>query len=276
MKAICCALLSLLMLFSCFALAEEEEDFDAYSRLIDVPGVGTLQYYAQNDPNWRNTYYEPEKSKSHRFMEGSGCGPTTVAMAIANQVPLSRLPELTAYARNPEKGFRFCPCSCVAECLHPKEHEIMTADTLQDYIGWLPVILANYATGNNHLNGKFRTEEAGTNIQLLKYLCEDYGIAYSSAHDFDEALAALRKGASVITTCKNNCFIKNSHYLYLAGADDTYLYIFDCLEKDHYGRDSKGYIEVLEPGFVRVKLEDVPAIRMYGFYMCAEDASVFE
>ena len=42
-------LLLLLLLLPLTALAEGEEAA-LYSRVIDVPGAGPLQYYAQNDP----------------------------------------------------------------------------------------------------------------------------------------------------------------------------------------------------------------------------------
>ena len=48
------ALLNILLLLSLMAasVAYAEEEAPSYSRIIDVPGIGPLTYYAQNDPEW--------------------------------------------------------------------------------------------------------------------------------------------------------------------------------------------------------------------------------
>ena len=57
------------------------------SRTVSVPGRGEIQYYAQNDPVWAAMRYEARKSKQARPFGQGGCGPTSMAMAIANLVP---------------------------------------------------------------------------------------------------------------------------------------------------------------------------------------------
>ena len=51
--------LMILCLTPAFALCEDTEETQlTYSRYINVPGVGDWYYYAQNDPEWDQSFYE--------------------------------------------------------------------------------------------------------------------------------------------------------------------------------------------------------------------------
>lgn len=276
MKTRILSLLLALCLAPLFAARGEEPE--VFSRMIDVPGSGPVQYYAQNDPAWKKAIYEEYYTSRRRRMLDTGCGPATLAMAVARQVPSEDLPALNAFAKDPAVGFPLCSCSVTGEyCFEDyyikkrgygqPGHVALTPGTPQEYSKWLPMILASYAVGNNHRYEKLRTFEPGTKIYLFRMVAEDYGLAYTSTHEFEEALAAVRAGKSVITTVVKGIFTTESHYLFLAGADSEYLYIMDSYAKTAYPRDKEGYLEVIEPGLLRVKLEDVPAIQLYSFYI---------
>lgn len=257
---------------SCCTAEEDEPDFDAYSRIIDVPSVGPLHYYAQNDPAWAETFYEYRDSKTWRRFQSTGCGPTTLAMAIAKQLPEETFPRLLAFAKYPERGFPFCPCSVIADpakCSH--EHEATLPTTAEDFSAFLPVILASYATGNNIHYQALRTEEPGTHLSLFKLVAEDYGLVYNATRQWETALEALRNGASVITSVVRGPFTPTSHYLFLAGADDTTLYILDSDMRNEYTMDKLGKLTLLEPGLVCVPLDEIEGIRLYSFYILSQD-----
>lgn len=267
----------LLLTLPCIALAKQ--DFDAYSRPIDVPGVGPVQYYAQTDPLWENMYYEPNPTNTRRRFRDGGCGPATAAMAIVKQTSMDELPALLAHAKGSVKDYAFCSCSVSGDFCDERyrrtrygtsdpRHREYSPESGEDFFKWLPVVFASYATGNNDHTYQLRLKnEDGTKIFLFNALADDYGLSYSAAKDFATALTALRNGASVITTVKKGIFTDTSHYLFLAGADDEYLYIMDSDMRAQYRRDKNGYIEMIEPGFFRVRLENVPHIHIYSFYI---------
>ena len=82
LTALCLALCLLLCAAAC--PAEEAQETQAYSRTITIDGFGDFVYYAQNDPDWDRSLYEPRFSKNYRVMHGGGCAPTAAAIAIAN------------------------------------------------------------------------------------------------------------------------------------------------------------------------------------------------
>lgn len=247
------------------ALAQEETS--VYSRIVEIEGIGQFHYYAQNDPAWLDMVYEPRKSATRRTLGQSGCGPTSLAMAIARQLPEERLPDLIAHASNPERGFPYCACS-VGAYHHYGEHEVTFPTKPEDFAAALPVILASYATGNNDQWAKMRQEDvAGTSLYLFKMISDAYGLSYHVSADWEDALAALQEGCSVLTTVTKGIFTDTSHYMTLAGVADGYLYILDPLMRSEYPNDRKGRLEVVEPGVVRAKLEDVRNLWLYGFYI---------
>lgn len=272
------AALLLLLLFAAAAAEETEEVFEAYSRVVDVPGVGPVQYYAQNDPAFAAMFYEPHGSSRRRTFEAGACGPTVAAMAIARQVDTADLPTLNAHARDVQKGFPFCACSINGyHCddayrkrkgIADPDHFTLTPESPDEFLRWLPVICASYAAGNNDRYTRLRVPYYdGTEIELFHMLAEDYGLSYHATRDWDVAMDALREDASVITTVSQGIFTNGSHYLFLAGADDEYLYIMDSDMRAAYRKDRRGYLEVLEPGLARVRHEDAPYTGLTSFYI---------
>ena len=245
---------------------EEEEEPLVYSRVVNIPGLGEMVYYAQNDPLWSNAVYEAKGSPNRSTMSAGACGPTSLAMAIANQVPAEKLVALLPEAKKADQGFRFCECS-VTRDYHSGDHEFIDPRTPEDFFQYLPVIFASYATGNNIHYRQFRFPGSGTNATLFKVLAQFYGLTYSGTHDWAVAREALENGWGVITTVTRGIFTKSSHYLYIAGIADGYVYIFDGLMRTEYPADKKHRLEIVEPGVVRVPVEEIAGLQLYGYYM---------
>lgn len=236
---------------------------DAYSRIIDVPGAGAFAYYAQNDPLWDACLYEPYGSEKWRLMHGSGCGPTAAAMAIRHQLPGEQLPRLLSFARSPERGFYLCACS--VNCYRCRGgHERIHPRTPEEFEKYLPVIFASFAAGNNLRGALFR--QTGTAITFFERLAQNYGLDYCAYHSLDEALDAVRQGSTVITSVLEGIFTSSSHYLIIASVHDGWVYLLDPLMRADYPSDKTGLLDVVEPGLVRIRLEDIEQARLYGYY----------
>lgn len=261
-------LCALLLLSPIAALAEEEP---AYSRVIDVPGAGPLQYYAQNDPVWARTIYEPYRSSHYRPFKDTGCGPSAAAMAIARQLDADQLPDLIASARDPEKGFPYCACS-VNGYRCDRSHELTTPATGEDFLSHLPIIFASYAAGNNESQTKYRTEITATSISVFSSLADAYHLHYKGTREWDKALVALKAGCSVITTVSKGIFTPASHYLFIASVDDGYVYVLDSFMRENYDElDRRHILEVVEPGLVRASLSDLNRLGFSGFYIISDE-----
>lgn len=264
----------LLTLAICNPAGAEDDVQSAYSRVIDVPGRGPMQYYAQNDPQWASSLYEPVYSENWRIFKDSGCGPTSAAMAIAAQVPKERLPELIASARKPEEGFPYCSCSINGyRC--DRSHELTYPTTGEDFLGHLPVIFASYAAGNNTKKTKYRAEYTATSISVFSALAECYGLYYHAAREWKDAQAAIEAGYSVITTVNQGLFTPVSHYLFLVSLDETWIYVLDPFMRENYDElDRRHILEVVEPGLVRAKLTDLERLGFSGYYIISAEEIV--
>lgn len=248
------------------ALAEAETAF--YNRVIDVPGIGAFPYYAQNDPRWARALYEPANSEYRRTMAVGGCGPSAAAIAIARQLSPEEIAGIAEYARNPEKGFQFCSCAVNNYYHSGREdgHERYTARTVEDFTTYLPVIFANYATGNNTWRRTLRTEN-GTQVLLFELLAADYGLEYKAIRDWEDALPELEAGASLITTVTEGPFTESSHFLCVAGVSNGFIYLLDPMMREKYELDKQHLLEVVEPGLVRARMSDFKRLELHGFYM---------
>lgn len=248
------------------AAAQEESAPLVYSRYIDVPGVGPWYYYAQNDPEWKESIYETRNGNMLREFGGGGCGPTSLAIAISRQLTPQELPALLEF-RNPLYD-SFYYCSCSVNQYHCHEHcERRSIDTAEDFLKNLPRALGSIATGNNNLYTEYRGDFAGTSLRLFKDVATAYGLEYTTTSDWDTARQALADGYSIITTVTKGVFTNSSHYMVVASTDEEWLYLLDPLMREHYENDKWDYLEILEPGLVRMKLEHLRHVSLYGFYM---------
>lgn len=261
-----------LLVLTCthLSLAEEElasaEEELIYSRVIDVPGVGELMYYAQNDPTWALMGYSKPSADRHPIMKASGCGPTSAAMAVARQLADSELRILAEHARDPERGFPVCECS-VGWGKHSGEHEVITPQTDEEYAAYLPVVIGSYSAGNNESRMWYCAESGATNVGFFKDLAAAYGLQYRGTHDWDEMVAALADGYSVVTAVAKSPFTSRSHFMFIASVTDGYIYILDPLMREEYPEDKRHVIEIVEPGLLRLSEEDRRRAGLTTYYM---------
>lgn len=263
-KSIIVALL--ISLLSSLGLCEQSENRLTYSRKINISMAdSTLYYYAQNDPLWASSLYEPKGSQEYRDMSIGGCGPAVAAIAIANQLSPDDLPSILSYSLKPEVGYQFCSCS-VNGYRHRGDHDLYSPKSAEDYQKYLPVVFASYATGNNARCLKFRKEGRATSIALFESLSDAYGLEYKAYREWDNAYAALQEGRSVITTVTKGIFTETSHYLVIAYANEEWIYIMDPSMRKSYPRDYYGLLEVVEPGLVRAKMSDFKKLGLHCYY----------
>ncbi len=224
--------------------------------------AGTWMVYGQNDPIWDRLIFEVPYSSRHRNFGDGGCGPTAVAMAIANLVPKEELGKIAEYATDPE-GYTFCSC-CIGTAHCNEGHVPYQMKTPDEYLRYFPLAVADFAMGNNVFGVQGRRDSYGTNMTYLESLCSVYGITMTSVRSRDDAIAMLQKGnATAIACTTSGPFTSRSHFITLAGADEEYLYILDPLRREDYTElDRYEALELITPGLVRVKLENAHLCRL--------------
>jgi len=261
-------LLLTLVLFCASALGEtttpaptQKEYFDAQvsaSYMVDVPNRGPMRYYAQNDPMYATVKYENRKQNKFRKFATGACVPTSLAMALANLLPMDRLPEISSQSYM-NKGFRFCECSCGPfHCSGGHEQYLLT--TPQEFYRYLPMVTGSYACGNGPKGVIFRRNVGGTSTNLFKTICSFYGLEFKNRLTHEEALEGIQQGAVCIVSTggRGTPFANGGHYMILASFDDEYLYFLDPIIKESYKKTDKNKVlEILDTGLVRAKRSDL-------------------
>ena len=236
---------------------------------VNVGPLGRLMVYAQNDELWSTMRYESGSPKKFRNFGQGGCGPTAVAMAVANLVEKDELTKLVGYAGE-DVGFTFCTCS-VNRLLCNQKHVQYRLRTADEMLRYLPVAMAGFASGNNIWNLKSRkTTVQGTDMRFLDYVGMIYGLSITKTRRLSEAVDMLREGGCMVVSCTTvgGPFTKNGHYVVLAGVDDEYLYVLDPYRRKSYEEmDRHGIVEILSPGVVRVPLERAGVCNLSPLYI---------
>ena len=265
-------------------IRQELEARENNNRLIDVPGRGLMQYYAQRNPVWNKLRYENQGSATRRIFGDGGCVPTAVAMALA---AFSTPEELVVIGNHTKdaRGFSLCThtvngYSCTAD------HGLLRVTTPEDYATYLPVILGSYATGNNDVNQVWRRSSAtvggsgGTNGDFTVLLSNMLGLdcRVIEGNTDDSWLDALRDGA--VVACLANTTAQpfstgNGHFVTAVGIDDAHVYFFDPQNKSSYSKeaDPKRVLEVIEPGLVKVKIENLSKLVLKKFFILSKPGS---
>lgn len=261
--------LILLMGNAHFCLADDLTDTEAfftrqegYSGLVEVPGRGLMRYYAQNDPLWGGLCYERANTSTRRPCRDAACGPFTAAMAVANLINDDEFAQIAQYAK---QEYSLCPCSVNAvRCIHYHARYVLTSQ--RDFIRFLPLAFADFATGNNTFGTVSRTEEVGTGTGFIHYIAQVYGLEVRVTNDYQQAVEALRAGDSVIAAAsKGGAFTNTGHYVYLASIDDERLYILDPLRRETYKTNQARKLEIIQPGLVALTHENVQAAGLGSF-----------
>lgn len=258
-----CFLLCLAAFFLFPACAEDEmvltQAFfagkETVSGWIDVPGKGSMRYYAQNDGLWEKLIYENKATASNRPFGDSGCCPTAAAMAIRALVPEEDLIKIGALARTP---YAFCPCSLSkAKCGRNHARYILT--NARDYERFLPLVLGEFASGNNIENVVGRTAARGTASGFVYHAAEAWGLAVEATSDYDTAFAALSdpNKAVMAHASRGAAFTNTGHYVVLASADEQYVYVLDPLSRTEYKTKYASKLNIRQPGLVAVAHEDM-------------------
>lgn len=251
----------------------ELEKRESYTKMVEIPGFGQAIYYAQNDPTWSSMIYEARRPTARRRFGTSGGGPTALAIAIANLADDDQLSRLLVCPSS-EEGFTLCACS-VNQYFCNGKHVQMRVDGLEQLKRYLPVVLANFATGNNLWDIQSRTHASGTNADFFPYVANACSLDYRNSRDTKEMIRALQEGAVVIAGTGGiwSPFTGGGHYVVIFSVDETYLYIVDpYLKEDYSETDSHRVLEVLEPGVLRVKWSKVNYLRLYDFYIIQQGA----
>lgn len=246
----------------------EMDAIQGTSHTVHVPGRGEMQYYAQNDPVWARMRYEARGSNQARIFGQGGCGPTSMAMAIANLVPEESLGGLAAYAKM-KNGFTFCTCS-VNQYYCNHTHAQYRLETPAEFKRYLPVAMASFATGNNIWGENSRADGGGTSTAFMKRATEAYGLYFTLTKDRDAALSALEDGAMVVASTggASSPFTGGGHYLTLASVYEGKLYILDPYLKTDYSKtDKRHLLTQIEPGLLEADLEDIDELLLYTFYI---------
>lgn len=227
---------------------------EGYSYPVDLPNMMQMRYYAQNDPLWNRIVYEAKGSAKYRPFGDGGCCPTSLAIALMRLVPAEQLPIIGEYAKTP---YSFCPHS-INEFFCSERCDRFVPTTAEDYERLLPLVLADFAMGNNIYNKIGRTEDKGTDIGYMRYVAKIYGLQLSTRHTYEEALAALAEDAVVIAYCyKGSAFTNGGHYVTLVHADDEYVYVLDPYRRETYETENSEILHIYDPGVVTVRHEDI-------------------
>ena len=109
----------------------------------------------------------------------------------------------------------------------------------------------------------------------MKRLTEVYGLELTVSKSGEEAIEALRRGAMVVASTggSDSLFTGGGHFLTLAHADDTYLYILDPYLKDDYSKtDKRKLLTQLQPGLLRADIAEMDHLLLYTFYILENPA----
>ena len=246
------------------------EQFESKSntRLIDVPGRGEMIYYAQANPFWTRFRYETMGSKTFRRFGAGGCCPTSTAIALANLLTPAELASIRPYASKRAGGFGITTAS-----MNPLNASINDGvywfDHEQDYLDFLPLVVGQFAAGNNEKSYSWRVGSSsdggsvgGTSAGFIQELARCYGITLTKVADKDDTsyLDMIRCGATAIALANTRWQPFSTgvgHFVAVVAADDEYLYIMDPQNKTKYDDcDRFDTLEVLESGLVRARIEN--------------------
>jgi hypothetical protein len=145
-------------------------------------------------------------------------------------------------------------------------------ETPEEFQRYLPIILANYAAGNNERHKAFRTESQGTNMEFLQDMIEIFKLKCTFTRYAPEALELVKEGKgsriAVCTAVRGSPFTNSGHFIILAYVDDEYAYYLDPMRENNYEKYYKSRVlEIVAPGVVRVKVDAATNIDVSPYYV---------
>ena len=245
----------------------EMDEKRTQNKFVSYKGLKNVVLYAQNDELWARSKFESVNSKKRRPFRDGGCGPTSVANALANILDKKDLIKLKKIAKN-ENGFVFCNGS-VNETFCKERYRQYSIESEDEFLRYLPMAIAGISTGNNIWGLYGRTSEYGSNLIYLSKLCDTLGITIEKAKSREDAIKAIRADKTVaISTVRGRPFTRGSHFLLLLGADDEYVYVIDSFRRDNYDEfNAQDILNVVTPGLLAIKHEDVEKCGFMSIYI---------
>lgn len=241
-------------------------DNSGYSRAVTLPGFGKYQYYAQNDPIWSGMRFEAKGITKSRRMGSSGSAPAAMAMVVSNLVPQDRFWWLSYYS-GLDTGFIFCSHS-VNQYFCDHSHAQYRLETDEEFLRYMPVAVASFATGNNLEKLKSRDAATGTKPTFMGQIANIYGLNMRLTKNMSETLNCVRGNGMAIVGTGSGPYTGRGQYIVIAKADDQYLYILDPYMTTSYSEtDRRHVLEVLEPGVLRAKISDWDQLGFYRIYL---------
>lgn len=225
---------------------------ESISGFIEVPGYGEIYQYFQNDPLWSVVRYNLyNKKRAGYTMAGAACGPTSAAIVLRELLTDEELIKLISFS---DSGYQFCVCSTASKYCSGM-HVRYTPQTAEELTRYLPLVLASYFGGNNAKRPRY------VGMSYFDELLGELGVPYESTRDKAVALTALENGAIIFgnTGTRESPFTATGHYVVIISVDNGYVYVLDPYVRDTYQPkpDKKGILEIVQPGLVRTKVENI-------------------
>ena len=264
-------LMCFLFLGTATILAETEEEIlksrESWVKIVDVEGRSLL-VYAQNSPEWADLYMTENIKTNRRFGE-AGCAVTALANATVNLIPMERLKAITEIMQSPVafdsvKLARYF--GRIDGRFIPKED--------CDFVRYWPIILANFAEGNNRMHSH---EAQGPAFYSLVF--NHFGLSFKATGNIEETIEALKTGAMAITCSSgsNSPFSRIGHFFVLCAADEESVYILDSFFRDEYPKDQRKILQILSPGLLKISYDNLKYLGIQTQYVVwpAENATQY-
>ena len=161
---------------------------------------------------------------------------------------------------------RRIPCSINnGACARHRGRYAITSQ--RDYERFLPLILADFACGNNTFGVYSRSAAQGTATGYIPKVCKVYGLECTFTNDYQEALQAIsnENQAVIALASSGGCFTNNGHYVFLAHVDEERLYVLDSLCRTEYKTNNAEKLTILQPGLVSINHPDVRYARFSNY-----------
>ncbi|MDD2649077.1 MAG: hypothetical protein PHI27_02340 [Eubacteriales bacterium] len=232
-------------------------------------------YYAQNDSIWNRMIFESQGSGKYRPFGDGACAPTSLSIVLVNLVKPEKLTDLLSAGKN---DFTFCTCS-INPLFHKGSHEMYKVENEEQLKRYLPVIVGNYATGNNKSGTKFRWNGFGVKSALFQSLADVFSLEYKITQDKSVLEYAIANGGMAITLSKYSPLTSSSHYLVIADIVDEYVYLLDpYLRADReYKLSSTTYFEQVSPGLIKIKQSQMENVfHLLTYYVFLPDGVSFD
>lgn len=229
-------------------LSEEQKlkQSKSYTKVLNVQGREGILYFAQNSPEWQYLQFSEVDNNKDKFFGQTSCIVTTLSIALANLVPQEELSKIEKISKGP---FRVDTISTTkVKGLKPQYRFTIERD--EDYLRFFPLVLANWASGNNT---KSINENQST--FFYKILFDFYGINHVQTKDINESFKAIDEGGIVITSSGGvaSPISKRGHYFLMVNYDDEYVYFVDPYVRSKPYPDTKRIVEKVSDGIIKVK-----------------------